>query len=372
MRYPTNCSSVQVVDSCTIEGYRFSEGWARDQHVYFRTRFSKPFKSVQMDSTEVKLKGQKIGMAYVAQFNFDTQAGDQLVLATSLSSVSAEGAAKNLQAEAPHNDFDRYVTEAKAEWNKQLGKIEVQGNDAEDKVKFYTALYHSMLAPTIFSDVDGSYRGADKQIHQTDGWVNYSTFSLWDTYRASHPLFTYTEPERTNDMIKTFLAFYEQHGRLPLWPLWGAETEMMIGYHAVPVIVDAYLKGIGDFDAEKALEACVASADMDSYRGVGPYLITLPSKAKKTGRCPNLWNMLTMITVLPAWPKRWERQTLPSVSMTVLRIIANSSIRKPGSCSRRMIRENSFLISIRMITLNTSAKAMPGIISGLYSRTRKV
>ena len=267
----TNDSQIAIVDSCTIEGYRFSQGWARDQKLFFRSRFSKPFESVEIDTTAIVLKGERIGTAYIAQFNFNTKDGEQITIATSLSSVSKEGAAKNLSAEAPHDDFDRYVADAKNRWNTQLGKISVQGTNTDDKVKFYTSLYHTMLAPTIYSDVDGSYRGADGEIHKTDGWVNYSTFSLWDTYRASHPLFTYTEPERTNDMIKSFLAFFEQHGRLPLWPLWGGETEMMIGYHAVPVIVDAYLKGIGDFDAEKALNACVASADMDSYRGLGLY-----------------------------------------------------------------------------------------------------
>lgn len=267
----TNDSQIAIVDSCTIEGYRFSQGWARDQKLFFRSRFSKPFESVDIDTTAVVLKGQRIGTAYIAQFKFNTKDGEQITVATSLSSVSKEGAEKNLSAEAPHDDFDRYVADAKDRWNVQLGKINVQGTNADDKVKFYTSLYHTMLAPTIYSDVDGSYRGADGEIHKTDGWVNYSTFSLWDTYRASHPLFTYTEPERTNDMIKSFLAFFEQHGRLPLWPLWGGETEMMIGYHAVPVIVDAYLKGIGDFDAEQALNACVVSADMDSYRGLGLY-----------------------------------------------------------------------------------------------------
>ena len=140
-----------------------------------------------------------------------------------------------------------------------------------DRANFYTALYHTMIAPTIYSDVDGQYYGPDKKVHQADGWVNYSTFSLWDTFRAAHPLLTYTQPERVNDMVKSFIAFYEQNGRLPVWNFWGSETDMMIGYHAVPVIVDAYLKGIGDFDAEKALEACVATANIDEYRGIGTY-----------------------------------------------------------------------------------------------------
>lgn len=267
----TNDSYIEIIDSCTIQGYRFSEGWARDQHVYFRTRFSKPFALVEMDTTAIALKGKRVGTAYIARFNFDTEKGEQIVLSTALSGVSMEGAAKNMAAEAPHNDFDKYLAETKDNWNRQLGKIEVTGDNKDDKVNFYTALYHTMIAPTIYSDVDGAYYGPDKKIHQTDGWVNYGTFSLWDTYRAAHPLFTYTEPQRVNDMVKSFIAFYEQNGRLPVWNFWGSETDMMIGYHAVPVIVDAYLKGIGDFDAEKALEACVATANLDDYRGIGLY-----------------------------------------------------------------------------------------------------
>lgn len=267
----TNDSYIEIIDSCTIQGYRFSEGWARDQHVYFRTCFSKPFASVEMDTTAIALKGKRVGTAYIARFNFDTEKGGQIVLSTALSGVSMEGAAKNMAAEAPHNDFDKYLAETKDNWNRQLGKIEVTGDNKDDKVNFYTALYHTMIAPTIYSDVDGAYYGPDKKIHQTDGWVNYGTFSLWDTYRAAHPLFTYTEPQRVNDMVKSFIAFYEQNGRLPVWNFWGSETDMMIGYHAVPVIVDAYLKGIGDFDAEKALEACVATANLDDYRGIGLY-----------------------------------------------------------------------------------------------------
>ena len=271
-------SHIEVVDSCNIRGYRFSEGWARGQKVYFATRFSRPFKSMEMDSAEIKLKGEKVGTSNVARFMFDTEEGEQLTIVTALSGVSVEGAVKNLDAEAPHNDFDKYLAAAKADWNKQLQRIQVVGGGADDQVNFYTALYHSMIAPTIYSDVDGKYYGPDKQVHQADGWVNYSTFSLWDTFRAAHPLFTYTEPERVGDMVQSFIAFYEQNGRLPVWNFWGSETDMMIGYHAVPVIVDAYLKGTGNFDPEKALEACVATANIDEYRGIGLY--------KKNGYIP--------------------------------------------------------------------------------------
>ena len=264
-------SHIEVVDSCNIRGYRFSEGWARGQKVYFASRFSRPFKSHNVEEAEIMLKGEKVGTSKVARFFFDTEEGEQVTVVTALSGVSVEGAVKNLEVEAPHNDFDAYLAEAKKEWNNRLQRIEVTGGETDDRVNFYTALYHSMLAPTIYSDVDGKYYGPDKRVHQADGWVNYSTFSLWDTFRASHPLFTYTEPARVNDMVKSFIAFYEQNGRLPVWNFWGSETDMMIGYHAVPVIVDAYLKGIGDFDAEKALEACIATANIDEYRGIGSY-----------------------------------------------------------------------------------------------------
>ena len=230
----TNDSYIEKIDSVTIQGYRFSD-------------------------------------AVIARFDFNTKEGEQILVNTAISGTSMDGAAKNLQAEVPENDFDKYLAETKANWNRQLGKIEVKGDNEDDKVNFYTALYHSMIAPTIYNDVDGTYYGPDKKVHQADDWVNYSTFSLWDTYRAAHPLFTYTEPERVNDMIKSFIAFYEQNNRLPVWNFYGSETDMMIGYHAVPVIADAYLKGIGDFDAEKALNACVATANLDSYRGIRLY-----------------------------------------------------------------------------------------------------
>ena len=265
-------SYIEVVDSCTIRGYRISQGWSPEQHVYFQTRFSRPFDDYQIDKTDITTKEKgKIGMAYIARFDFNTEKDEEILVTTALSGVSMEGAALNLQTEAPKDDFDYYYAQAVSNWNTQLGKIKIEGGSTDDQTVFYTALYHSMLAPTIYSDVDGSYMGADRKIHKAEGWTNYSTFSLWDTFRASHPLFTYTQPERANEMIKGFLEFYKQSGALPLWNLYGWETNMMIGYHAVPVIVDAYLKGVGDFDPELALEACVASANRDDYHGIGEY-----------------------------------------------------------------------------------------------------
>lgn len=267
----TNDTHIEVLDSVTIQGYRFSDGWARDQHIYFCTRFSRPFTAMQLDTAAILKDGKRIGTSAIARFDFKTKRGEQILVSTAISGVSMEGAARNLAAEVPDDDFDKYLAATRKNWNEQLARIEIKCDDYDERVKFYTALYHSMLAPTIYSDVDGAYYGPDKKIHQADGWTNYSTFSLWDTYRAAHPLYTFIEPQRVNDMVKSFLAFYEQNGRLPVWNFYGSETDMMIGYHSVPVIVDAYLKGIGDFDAKKALDACVATANLDSYRGIGLY-----------------------------------------------------------------------------------------------------
>ena len=269
----TKDSHIEIVDSVTVRGYRMSEGWAKDQRIFFVSQFSKPFIASQIDTTTITYPKDKeiCGAGYIARFDFNTQEGEQILVRTALSGVSIAGAQKNLEAEATHWDFDKYRADAKITWNKELAKIDVTTDNVNDKTNFYTALYHSMLAPTLFCDVDGAYFGADKKIHQAAGWNNYGTFSLWDTYRTAHPLFTYTQPERVNDMVKSFLAHYDEHGLLPVWNFYGNETDMMIGYHAVPVIVDAYLKGIGNFDAERALAACVATANTDDYRGIGLY-----------------------------------------------------------------------------------------------------
>ena len=267
----TEDSHIEAVDSVTVRGYRFSDGWARGQKIYFYTRFSRPFDKMSVDTVFIEKDGLKISDGVVARFDYHTQKDEQITVVTALSATGMDGAERNFRAEATAGDFDGYLSRAKEMWNRELAKIEIESDSRDDKTVFYTALYHSMLAPTIYSDVDGAYRGPDKQVHHADGWTNYGTFSLWDTYRASHPLFTYTQPERVNDMVKSFIAFYEQNGRLPVWNFQGSETDMMIGYHSVPVIVDAYLKGIGDFDAEKALEACVKTANLDGYRGIGVY-----------------------------------------------------------------------------------------------------
>ena len=264
----TTDTYITKVDDYTIEGYRYSNGWARGQQVYFRTRFSHPIAAIHCDSITLPGNKRVIG---TATLDFSLEKDRQLIVTTALSGTGLEGAEKNLTAEAPADDFDLYRARTREHWNNRLSRIEVKGGTHDEQVCFYTALYHTMLAPTLYCDVDGAYRGADGKNHNADGWLNYSTFSLWDTFRASHPLFTLTAPECVDDMVNSFIAFYSQHGRLPVWNMWGSETDMMIGYHSVPVIADAYLKGFRGFDAEKALEACIATANCDEYRGIGAY-----------------------------------------------------------------------------------------------------
>ena len=267
----TTATHVAQKDSFTIEGYRHSNGWARGQEVYFRTRFSRPIVSMQCDSITVPQGTEMKRVTGTVQLSFAKDKNRRLIAITAISGTGSEGAAKNLAAEAPHNDFDRYRARTRDYWNSRLSQIEIKGGSNDERICFYTALYRIMLAPTLYCDVDGMYRGADGKNHKADGWKNYSTFSLWDTFRAAHPLYTYIASERVPDMINSFIAFYEEHGRLPVWNMWGSETDMMIGYHSVPVIADAYLKGIGGFDAENALKACIATANCDSYRGIGLY-----------------------------------------------------------------------------------------------------
>lgn len=258
----TKTTDVEIVDSVTVRGSRFSDGWAKNQKVWFETRFSKPFNRVETDT---------VG-GHVVTFSFDTQPGEKLVIVTAISGTDARGAHNNIVAEAPHNNFDRFLADAESAWNKALKKIEISTGDIDEKTVFYTALYHSLLAPVVFSDVDGRYRGPDGVVHQcAEGHKHYSTFSTWDTYRAAHPLFTILEPAAAADMAQSLIDFGIQNGRLPVWNMWASETDMMIGYHSVPIIVDAILKKLPGIDAETALGECIRTARKDNYRSIGEY-----------------------------------------------------------------------------------------------------
>lgn len=262
-------SKISQTDEYTIEGYRFSNGWARNQRVWFKTRFSQPIKKMELDS--VCLQNQQKGIGYTARLYFGNDGDSVIVVATAISPTGEDGAAINLEAEAAGNDFDEYRKKAEAQWNHELGKIEIEGGtDAQTKT-FYTSLYHSMLAPTLSCDVDGKYMGPDGLVHEADGWDNYGTFSLWDTYRAAHPLYDIISTKRASDMVNALIEFSKENGRLPVWNMWSSETDMMIGYHAASVIAEAVLKGIPDINVKDALCECVKTANMDDYRGIGLY-----------------------------------------------------------------------------------------------------
>jgi predicted alpha-1,2-mannosidase len=264
-------SYLRIVDATHIEGYRRSTGWAKDQIVYFVAEFSQPFGAeIALDGKLDRRLRQARGKNIKAVFGFPSRRGAILVK-VAISAVSLDGARRNLAAELPHWDFDRVVKEADSAWNHELNKIQASGGSADQLKTFYSALYHTMIAPNLFLDVDGQFRGRDGQTHATKGFTNYSVFSLWDTFRAAHPLYTIIDQKRTADFINTFLAQYDQGGRLPVWELAGNETDTMIGYHAVSVIADAGIKGIAGFDRHKAFAAMKHSAELKHF-GLEAYL----------------------------------------------------------------------------------------------------
>ncbi|MCD6065272.1 MAG: putative hybrid glycoside hydrolase, group 92(-20) family protein precursor [Bacteroidetes bacterium] len=274
-RDETTQSYVKVTGDKTLEGERFSKAWATDQRIYYAIEFSEKF-DWEIFLNDKSQKGQLLkdnyysGKNVKAILSFPDQKGKTILVKVGISNVSVEGAKKNLAAEAKDWNFDNYKKSAEALWNKELGKIQVSTENKEKATVFYTALYHCMIHPSMASDVDGSYRGRDMKVHKADGFDYYSVFSLWDTYRGLHPLLTLIDKKRTEDFIKTFIAQYEQGGRLPVWELAGNETDCMIGYHSVAVITDAYIKGITGFDAQKAYAAMKNSA-MEDRLGLKAY-----------------------------------------------------------------------------------------------------
>jgi predicted alpha-1,2-mannosidase len=267
---------VRVVNPTTIEILRRSEAWARDQYVYARIEFNMPLK-VNLVKEENKentmLEGIFKGTELALSFSKQVKKGEKILVKVSLSPTSYEGAKLN-SSEIKHWDFDKVKKDAEALWNKELSKIEVTSNDKDKLAIFYSALYHTMMQPNIAQDLDGKYRGRDNQIHTAEGFDYYTVFSLWDTFRGAHPLYSLIDKKRTSDYINTFIKQYEQGGRLPVWELASNETDCMIGYHSVSVIADAMAKGITGFDYEKTFEASKASAmrdvlGLDAYKKNG-------------------------------------------------------------------------------------------------------
>ena len=245
--------SINIVSDNEISGHRFSESWAKEQKLYYHLKTSIPFKS-SPNNTDNPTK---------LALEFDNPNNEPIYVYVGISAVDEAGAKKNLETEIGAKTFDQIKQEAQEVWEKQLSKIVIEDKNLDNKTNFYSALYHTMIAPNIYQDVDGRYRGIDQEIHQTSEFDYYTVFSLWDTYRAAHPLYTIIEENRTNDFINTFLAKYDEGGILPMWDLSANYTGCMIGYHGVPVIADAYMKGIQGYDTDKALEAMLYSATRD-------------------------------------------------------------------------------------------------------------
>ena len=279
---------VRVENDTLVTGYRQTNGWGRTRTVYFAIAFHKPITHYgqQPDERPSEYRGfwrkfdqtkdfpEMAGKQLRAWFDFDMQAGEALLVKVALSSVSTGGALRNMRAEVQHWDFDRVVRETQDAWRQELQRITIASKRPEVLTNFYTAMYHACLSPTVYMDVDGQYRGLDQNIHTAEGFTNYTTFSLWDTYRALHPLFNIIQRERSSDFINSMLAHWDQsaHHMLPIWSHHANENWCMIGYHAVSVIADAQAKGITGFDAPHALDACVATARHRTFEGLGDYM----------------------------------------------------------------------------------------------------
>jgi predicted alpha-1,2-mannosidase len=280
---------IRIENDTLITGYRQTSGWARTRTMYFAISFSKPFTSYGYENTATKevYRGfwrkfdvfknfpEIAGKQIRAHFDFATAAGEKVMIKVGLSSSGMEGAIKNLREEIPHWDFSQVVKDGQEKWNDELSKIRIETLDEETKTNFYTALYHTMLAPTLYSDVDGQYRGLNQANARALGYDEYTTFSLWDTYRAEHPLLNLLHPKRNGDMVVSMLNHYRMSTwkMLPVWSHHANENWCMIGYHSVPVIADAILNGneVKQFENE-LLDACVNTARNRSYDGLGYYI----------------------------------------------------------------------------------------------------
>lgn len=260
-------SKIKQISRTEITGYRHSKSWAANQKLFYYIKFSHPL-SVDLIAKKQNLSNKK------AVFQFDNPKNEPVYVKIGISAVDEEGAKRNLETEIGNKTFNEVREKAQSTWEKQLEKIVIEDNNPDHKTIFYTALYHTMIAPNLYQDVDGRYRGMDMKIHKTNDFKYYTVFSLWDTYRAAHPLYTLIERKRTSDFVNTLIAKYDEGGILPMWDLSANYTGTMIGYHAVPVIADAYLKGIKGFDAEKAFKAMKHSANQNhlglkSYKEFG-------------------------------------------------------------------------------------------------------
>ncbi len=259
-------SSLKLVNDSTITGYRFSKGWAKDQRLYYAIRISKPIQNLKLFRiNELLNETSAESDSLTAVLSFPTQEQETIMIKVGISPVSGKNALLNIDKENKEWNFTQIVTQAREKWNNELSGIEIESTDSSQLRTFYTAMYHAYTAPVLFNDANGDYRGTDKNVYKNADFNNYSVFSLWDTYRAAHPLYTITQKNRVEDMVNSMLAIYQQQGKLPIWPLHGSETDCMVGYSAIPVISDAIFKGFKNIDTKLALEAMKASSMRDDY-----------------------------------------------------------------------------------------------------------
>jgi predicted alpha-1,2-mannosidase len=283
----TTWAYVRVVNDTLVTGYRQTNGWARNRTVYFAMTFSKPFKNYGRKDFETgtryggfwrkfdqeknfpEIAGKKLRM----HFDFETSKDEQIKIKFALSPVSQRNALENLNTEMPNWNFDSVREQTRSLWNKELEKIVIESSE-EEKINFYTALYHAFLSPTIYMDIDNKYKGVDQEVHTADSFIHYTTFSIWDTYRALHPLFNIVQQQRNNDMVQSMMQHYKQNsvGMLPIWSHYANENWCMSGYHSVSVLADAILKGVYTGDANRALDACIITASKRVYEGIGDYI----------------------------------------------------------------------------------------------------
>jgi predicted alpha-1,2-mannosidase len=276
---------IEQVDDYTFKGYRASSGWAKSQMIYFAIKSSIPIKDFTLYNNQTPLDGKSAKNTAVKGLISFASAPSQLQLKVAISPVSSDNALLNMDAEIPHWDFNRVVIEADSKWDKELSKITVKTKNRKDLRIFYTSLYHTMINPSLFNDHNGDYRGTDKKVYEKAAFTNYSVFSLWDTYRALHPLYTITQTEKVGDMVNSMLAIYDQQGSLPIWHLMGYETGTMVGISSQQVIAEAYLKGIKGFDSDRAFAAMKATAmlDIEGQNYIKEFK-PIPSDSKTVGR----------------------------------------------------------------------------------------
>jgi predicted alpha-1,2-mannosidase len=358
-------SRLRLRSDGTVTGFRETRGWAPGRQLYFALRFSRPVSGHEFRDTEQEVlykgfpppgataarqRAQLEGRQLVGAFDFDAAAGAELIVKVALSPVSEESAIANLEAEAPAWDFDGARAAARLAWQQALGAVSIDGSLPQRR-GFYTALYHALQAPSLFMDSDGRFRGPDNAVHEAHGYTNYSTFSLWDTYRALHPLLTILQPaQRTNDIVRSLVAAQHAspYGMLPVWAFQGQETWCMIGYHAVAVIADAYAKGIRGYDASDALQAMVATARYGPTAAWRSTCSWVTCRSTRRARPPPRRSSTPSMTgASRAWRRRWATTRSPLSSCSAPATGATPTTRTPGSCARARAPARSAPRSIR-------------------------